>query len=75
MGKDRDHVSAEYWNIIENNLPSELDDEQKRWLRAYLDAQISYKQKDFIEVYKTYGRLDTIKGYISRMKILIYLHQ
>ena len=57
-----EQIAAGYWKKINERLPSHLTDQQKIWIKNYLQAQVAISQKDPTEAYKIFTRLDNEEG-------------
>lgn len=59
-----EQIAAGYWKKINERLPSHLTDQQKTWIKNYLQAQVAISQKDPLEATKIFTRLDHEKGFL-----------
>jgi hypothetical protein len=60
-----DQQSSECWGKIEERLPEDITDEQKLWVKNYFEAQVAFSQRDSVEAYKIFSRLDDNDGYLA----------
>lgn len=58
-----EQIAAGYWKKIDERLPSHLTDQQKTWIKNYLQAQVAFSQSDPTEAYKIFTRLGNEKGF------------
>lgn len=61
--KPFEEIAAGYWQKVEPKLPTHLTEQQKIWLKNYLQAQVAYSLKDTNAAYKILGRLDGEEGF------------
>ena len=59
-----EQVAAGYWKKINERLPSHLTNQQKIWIKNYLQARIAFSQSDPTKAYKIFTRLDHEEGFL-----------
>lgn len=59
-----EQIAAGYWKKIDQRLPSHLTNQQKTWIKNYLQAQVAISQKDPLEATKIFTRLDHEEGFL-----------
>lgn len=57
--------TAERWKKIVDKLPKNITDDQKRWAKKYLEAQIAYSFKDSVAAYKIFDKLNKKREYLN----------
>lgn len=60
-----EEVAAGYWEKIDPKLPTYLTDQQRTWLKNYLQSQVAVKLKDFPETRKILTMLDGQEGFLE----------